>query len=45
MMNVLNEERNKKDISAENGTGIMTDPRHGCRKNSYYSDILVLGIE
>ena len=43
--NALNEEKDKTGNSAENWIGIMTDARHGCRKNSYHSDVLALGIE
>ena len=45
MRNAMKEEKDKTDNSAENRKAIMTDARHGCRKNSYHSDVLALGIE
>ena len=38
------EEESKTNEGTSKGSGIMTDARHACRKNSFRSDVLALGI-
>ena len=38
------EEESKTNEATSKGIGIMTDARHACRKNSFHSDVLALGI-